>query len=534
MLTRNKYKTLKTRFTAFNSARERHRVKGVRQAAVVIDMNARHGPIDLLGGSFKGLVERGVGLAKQADIHVYLGVPCVRQLAQCSIDPFPGFVSYAMTPVQHPINSRDADTRKICDLTNRWAFPPPRRALGHIGSHRPQAAQVITEFRNSGFPQIFCFLMFFTSKIFIRECFFLTHVPFKLAVREVIARPAMKRHMTLRVGLIGAGVMGSDHARIISEDVPGATVQAVCDASMAAARRVAEQCDALAVETAGFDLIARRDVDAVVIASPDPTHAALTLTALKLRKPVLCEKPLAHTPADCWKVLEAETAIGVQLVQVGFMRRFDPAYAEMQAALQSGKIGSPVMMHNIHRNVETPSDDFTGAMAITNSAVHEFDMIRFMLRTEVAAISAFEPARDLGPCKPVVMVLHMREGEIVTVEVNNTAAYGYDVRSELVGTEGSFSLAGPSCGRLDARLQSATAYPADWRPRFAEAYRLQNKAWVRSVITGETAAGASNTWDGYCACVVAEAGVAALRSGQRVDVKLGPRPALYDGLGAAA
>lgn len=340
--------------------------------------------------------------------------------------------------------------------------------------------------------------------------------------------------MTLRVGLIGAGVMGSDHARIISEDVPGATVQAVCDASMAAAKRVAEQCDASAVETDGFVLIARRDVDAVVIASSDPTHAALTLAALKLRKPVLCEKPLAHTPADCWKVLEAETAIGVQLVQVGFMRRFDPAYAEMQAALRSGKIGSPVMMHNIHRNVETPSDDFTGAMAITNSAVHEFDMIRFMLRTEVAAISAFEPARDLGPCKPVVMVLHMREVEIVTVEVNNTAAYGYDVRSELVGTEGSFSLAGPSCGRLDARLQSATAYPADWRPRFAEAYRLQNKAWVRSVITGETAAGASNTWDGYCACVVAEASVAALRSGQRVDVKLGPRPALYDGLGAAA
>ncbi len=341
-------------------------------------------------------------------------------------------------------------------------------------------------------------------------------------------------NMTIHVGLIGAGVMGSDHARIISEDIPGATLQAVCDASEAAAKSIMDRCGASAVETDGFDLLSRKDVDAVVIASPDGTHADLTLAAIELRKPVLCEKPLAQTSAECLEVLKAEAALGVQLVQVGFMRRFDPAYAEMQAALRSGQLGSIVMMHNFHRNVETPAADFTTSMAITNSAPHEFDAIRFMLGTEITAISAFEPGRDLETGKPVVMVIETAEGQLVTVEVNNNAAYGYDVRCELVGTHGSFSLGGSASGKLDTGLRCVTDYAADWRPRFAEAYRLQDKAWIRSIEAGEPAPSASNAWDGYCASVIAEAGVAALASGQKAEVELAPRPALYDPLGAVA
>ena len=340
--------------------------------------------------------------------------------------------------------------------------------------------------------------------------------------------------MTIRVGLIGAGVMGSDHARIFSEDIPGATLQAVCDASETAAKSLMDRCGAQAVETDGIALASRKDVDAVVIASPDATHADLTLAALELRKPVLCEKPLAQTSAECLQVLEAEAALGEQLVQVGFMRRFDPAYAEMRVALQSGHLGSTVMMHNFHRNVETPSADFTTSMAVTNSAPHEFDAIRFMLGTEITAISAFEPRRDLETGKPVVMVIETAEGQLVTVEVNNNAAYGYDVRCELVGTRGSFSLGGSASGKLDSGLRSATDYAADWRPRFAEAYRLQDKAWIRSIETGEPAPNAPNAWDGYCATAIAEAGVAALASGQKTEVELAPRPALYDRIGAAA
>ena len=341
------------------------------------------------------------------------------------------------------------------------------------------------------------------------------------------------RKMTIRVGLIGAGVMGSDHARIISEDISGATLHAVCDASETAAEGLADRCGASVIETDGIALLSRKDVDAVVVASPDSTHAELSLAAIDLRKPVLCEKPLAQTSAECLKVLKAETALGKQLVQVGFMRRFDPAYAEMQTALRSGCLGSTVMMHNFHRNVETPAADFTSSMAITNSAPHEFDAIRFVLGAEISGISAFEPGLDLETGKPVVMVIETDAGQLVTVEVNNNASYGYDVRCELVGTLGSFSLGGSASGKLDANLHCSVDYASDWRLRFAEAYRLQDKAWIRSIEKGESASHASNAWDGYCAAVVAEAGVSALASGQKTVVDLASRPALYDRLGAS-
>ncbi|NNE87473.1 MAG: Gfo/Idh/MocA family oxidoreductase [Silicimonas sp.] len=339
--------------------------------------------------------------------------------------------------------------------------------------------------------------------------------------------------MSVRVAVIGAGIMGSDHARVIAEDIPGATLQVICDVSEGAARKVADACGAADVASDGQAVIARDDIDAVLIASPDGTHAELTLAALALGKPVLCEKPLAVTTGECLRVLKAESEHGAQLVQVGFMRRFDPSYVKMRDTLRAGTLGPAVMMHNFHRNVKAPRG-FTGQMAITNSAPHEFDAIRFVLDADVTAISAFEPATEGLAGKPVVMVMETSAGQLVTVEVNNNAAYGYDVRGELVGTKGSVSLGRSVSATLDAALASSTEYAKDWRPRFADAYRLQNKAWIHTILTGTLAADASNAWDGYCATAIAEAGVQALATGQKTPVELVKRPELYVGLEATA
>lgn len=327
--------------------------------------------------------------------------------------------------------------------------------------------------------------------------------------------------------------MGADHASIISEDLPGAALQVVCDVSETAARRVADANAAQDFATDPFATISRKDVDAVLIASPDPTHASLTLAALDLHKPVLCEKPLAVTAKDCLSVIEAECEIGRQLVQVGFMRRFDRSYVEVKSTLLTGQIGNAVMMHNFHRNVSAPAN-FSGLMAITNSAPHEFDAARYVLDTEIAAISAFEPrvAND-GASNPVVIVMEAVNGQLVTVEVNNNASYGYDVRGELVGTQGSVTLAGHPAARIDKNLVSGTRYAEDWRPRFREAYRLQNKAWITSIATGRPAGEAANAWDGYCATVIAQAGATALTSGKKTKVELAERPTLYSKVGVA-
>lgn len=334
--------------------------------------------------------------------------------------------------------------------------------------------------------------------------------------------------MTVRLAIVGAGIMGCDHARIFSAEIPGAEVRVVCDAS-------AERASALAGSVGGADVMAdpvaaihRQDVDAVIIASPDFTHAPLSLACIAAQKPVLCEKPLSQSSAECRQVVEAEIASGRRWVQLGFMRRYDQGYAQMKSALTQGRIGRALMMHNFHRNVETPAADFTGAMAITNSAPHEFDVVRFVLGTEYAAISAWQPKRSDALVAPVVMVLETADGQLVTIEINNNAAYGYDVRAELVGEAGSVQMAAPVQTRLDVALARSTTYDADWRGRYAEAYRHQNKDFLRFAASGAFPPVAADCWDGLAAAGVAEAGVKALKTGRRIEVAVAPRPGFYD------
>ena len=326
--------------------------------------------------------------------------------------------------------------------------------------------------------------------------------------------------------MIGAGLMGADHAKIAAEDMPGARLQVVCDMDGARAAKVA---GAYGAETATDPeaVIARTDVDAVIIASPDFTHAPLSLACIRAGKRVLCEKPLSQSSVECLTVIDAELAVGLRFVQLGFMRRYDEAYVQMKAALDGGRLGRALMMHNFHRNVSTPAADFTGAMAITNSAPHEFDVVRHVLGTEYATISATQPKRSDPLVAPVCMTLETTDGQIVTIEVNNNAAYGYDVRAELVGEAASIAINPVAYTRLDAGLASGTGYDADWRGRYHQAYVRQNRAFLRFVQTGEFPVGAASAWDGYASAVVAEAGVRALSSGQKTAVSLISRPELY-------
>jgi len=332
--------------------------------------------------------------------------------------------------------------------------------------------------------------------------------------------------VTVRVAMIGAGVMGADHARIVASELPGAELRWICDADVARARSVAEATGARQVSTDALATIAAADVDAVLIASPDFTHADLTLACLRARKPVLCEKPLAPDSAECLAVLQAEGALGRQLVQVGFMRRFDPAYLALKARSTQPGIGAPMLMHNFHRNVSAPPH-FTEQMAITNSAPHEFDVARFVLGTEYSTVSAFQPSgstpgRGVGP---VFMVLRTDAGQLVNIEINNNAGYGYDVRCELVCEHGSIAMRSPALTETHLNLGATTDYAGDWRPRFAEAYRLQDLAWLRAIESGVPSG--ANAWDGYVASLTAERAVEALRSGREVEIRYAEKPARY-------
>ncbi len=330
--------------------------------------------------------------------------------------------------------------------------------------------------------------------------------------------------MTLRIGIIGAGIMGADHARIFAEEVPGTSLQVICDADQARAKVAADANGAKSVTSDPLAVINDASVDAVVIAAPDQFHAPLTLACIAAGKPVLCEKPLSQDSTECLAVLDAEEKRGKRLVQIGFMRRFDPSYSEIKSMLVRGDLGKALMFHCFHRNV-APAYDFRPEMAICNSAPHEFDVARWMLDSDFKSISVFRPPSG-GETAPVFMVLETVAGQLVNIEINISANYGYDVRGELVGEKGTAFLRAPVHADINLGLKQINTYPADWRPRFVDAYRQQNRAWVKSINTGKPNLGAS-AWDGYASTAVAEAGVEALHTGKTVVMAQIAKPKFY-------
>jgi myo-inositol 2-dehydrogenase / D-chiro-inositol 1-dehydrogenase len=148
----------------------------------------------------------------------------------------------------------------------------------------------------------------------------------------------------IAVGVVGAGGMGAAHAENLHARVKGVQVVAVMDADPARAEEVAARYGSASVFGDAHEMIADDGVEAVVIASPDPTHAELTLECLRRKKPVLCEKPLATTAEDALEVVEAEVGVGRKSVEVGFMRRYDPQHLGVRDAVARGDVGRPVLL----------------------------------------------------------------------------------------------------------------------------------------------------------------------------------------------
>jgi myo-inositol 2-dehydrogenase / D-chiro-inositol 1-dehydrogenase len=333
--------------------------------------------------------------------------------------------------------------------------------------------------------------------------------------------------MTLDIGVVGTGMMGQDHVQRLATGVPDAHVVAVSDVVVEQAKRVGERVDAR-VYSDGHDLIADDGVQAVLIASPGPTHEELTLACIAAGKPVLCEKPLAPTTDACLRVLEAEAALPRRLVQVGFMRRYDDGFRALKARLDDGQVGRALLLHCRHRNASVPAG-FTSDMMITDSVVHDIDVTRWLLGQEVVAASVFKARPSslapVGLQDPQMVLLETDQGVLVDVESFVNCQFGYDIRYELVGETGTISLGEEPGPRVRQQGRHHGPIPADWRERFGPSYRRELQEWVAGALQGRVTG--PSCWDGYATTAVAEAAVESLASGRRTTVALVDRPALY-------
>jgi myo-inositol 2-dehydrogenase/D-chiro-inositol 1-dehydrogenase len=334
--------------------------------------------------------------------------------------------------------------------------------------------------------------------------------------------------MTINVGVIGTGMIGTEHVGRLSREVVGSRVSAVFDVATDRAAQLAAQVGATA-HPSWQAVIADPDVDAVVIASPGELHPDQTIACIEAGKPVLCEKPLATTPPEALRVVRAEAAVGRRLVQIGFMRRYDLGYLDVKKAMCDGTIGEPLLAHAVHRNASVP-DFFQGEMSLTDSVVHEFDVFRWLFDSEIAAVTVVpvkqSPLGEPHLRDPQLVLLQLAGGEVVTVESFVNCRYGYDVRCEIVGSLGTVSLDNPRTTVVVGDGRRSESVPADWRVRFAPAYLHELQLWVANLAAGRDADGPS-AWDGYAATAVAAAAVTSYGKGERIEVELADRPGLY-------
>lgn len=340
--------------------------------------------------------------------------------------------------------------------------------------------------------------------------------------------------MTLDVGVIGAGMIGQDHIRRITHVLSGARVAAVTDVDLDRARAVLDDLGGgigpgPTLHESGAALISDPGVDAVVVTSWGPTHEEYVLAGIAAGKQVFCEKPLATTREACERIVDAEVAAGRRQVMVGFMRRYDEHYRAMKAAVSSGDIGLPLLMHAAHRNPSVPSF-FTSDMIINDSTVHDIDVARWMFDDEIAAVTVLTPRVSskaaAGFNDPLMVLLEMASGVLVDVEASVNAGFAYDIRGEVVCEDGTVELS-ESAGAIVKRAgRYSGRVPADWRERFVRAFDAEFQAWIDAVSAGGTTG--PSAWDGYAATVACDAGLAALRCGRREPVVLRARPDLYE------
>ncbi|OWA34989.1 inositol 2-dehydrogenase [Saccharibacillus sp. O16] len=336
--------------------------------------------------------------------------------------------------------------------------------------------------------------------------------------------------MTLKIGVIGTGAIGRDHIRRISRNLSGGQITAVTDVNREAAEAVVrDYAPEAKVFADDHALLEQGDIDAVLIASWGPAHEQSVRAAIEAGKYVFCEKPLATTAEGCRRIMEAEIKHGKRLVQVGFMRRYDSGYIQLKKAIDEGFIGEPLMIRCAHRNPSS-APAYTTDMAITDTLIHEIDVLRWLIRDDYKSVQVSFPRKSVHApdhlSDPQVVLIETIGGVLITAEIFVNCRYGYDIQCEVVGEEGIVKLPEPASLTFRKGTVHGSSIMMDWKDRFIEAYDREIQDFIDTVAAGGEPQGPT-AWDGYVAAVTADACVQAQRSGSREVIELGDQPQLY-------
>ncbi|EME45581.1 hypothetical protein DOTSEDRAFT_52820 [Dothistroma septosporum NZE10] len=335
--------------------------------------------------------------------------------------------------------------------------------------------------------------------------------------------------MAARIGIIGLGMIGRDHLHRFEKVIVNAKVTAVCDINPAVANSVAQDHHATPYTDAA-SMIQSSEVDAIFICSIGEAHKDAILVAMEVGKPIFCEKPLAPTAEEAQEVIDLELKHGSRILQLGFMRRFDPGYLALKQTIDSGALGEIVLMHCAHRNAVMPGH-FTQEKIINDSATHEIDMIRFLLNENIVSVRVDKPRKKThrapaGMQDPLIAIFETESGIRVDDTLYVNCNYGYDIRCEVLGEDSTAELNEQALISTRTKAGSSARIAETCMERFATAYDREVQNFVDNVYNERPMTGPSS-WDGFVVAVVCDAALKSLRDGERHDVILPRTPELY-------
>ncbi|MDO4900575.1 Gfo/Idh/MocA family oxidoreductase [Actinomyces sp.] len=301
----------------------------------------------------------------------------------------------------------------------------------------------------------------------------------------------------IRCALLGAGRIGRGHAAALAAiDEVALTV---ADADPYRAREVAqalEPASGVAVKhTVPGEVFARaEEYDAVVIATPTASHEELVLACARVGLPVFCEKPLASDLAGTKRCIDAISRAGIAS-QIGFQRRFDPAYAEARRRVRAGELGQVHRVHMLTCDQNPPPESFvaTSGGIWRDCLIHDIDALRWVTGREVVEVVAFGQVRGAdyfrahGDIDEGVALLRLDDGTMVTAQTSRNNGQGYDVRMEIAGTRANATVG------LDRKVPLVSVEPGadfpgpepwvDFIARFADCYGRELRAFI-DVVAG--------------------------------------------------
>jgi len=303
----------------------------------------------------------------------------------------------------------------------------------------------------------------------------------------------------VRVCVVGIGRAGMVHATNFKNNVPGASLAAVVDADLELAEERAKDLGVDLFFSDIFQALDRAEIDAICITTPTFTHAEIAIAAAKAEVHIFCEKPMALTVKEAEEMIQAARKAGV-ILQMGFMRRFDPAFRVARERIEGGEIGSPMLVRSLTRGPGLPPRwacdlrTSNGMLAEVNS--HDFDTIRWLVGSEFERIYAEANTLKCFDLKEefpdfydnAIVSLRLKNGTLGMIEGSCPVDYGYDARAEVLGSEGVILIgelqdtAVVSCTKSTGLV--ASNFPG-WRERFREAYIAEARHFVECIIEGK-------------------------------------------------